>query len=263
MTEIGYNEININSDEIDWSCDFKGYKLLEPLDWEFCRAVLGEFIATMTFLWVSISTVSFLYGPDSGGGAFLLSVAFAFGISIAVLVFNFGPISGGHINPAVSMGLFLRNKITFIKLVCYTVAQIMGSITGCAIVRQVGVTNYESVSGGINKVFVASASDAMLGEMMGTFLLVFTVFTVCDSRTQSFISNLAPLAIGLSVFLAHLALLGVTNCSINPARAIGASVVYGTFDPNFWVFVIGPYLGSIFAAVLYEFFKVRNGIDKK
>jgi aquaporin PIP len=238
----------------DWSCDFKNMFLTETVNVKFLRAVFAEYIATSAFLWITIQTVTYMYGSPS----FLLAVATSFGLSIAVLVSVFADVSGGHINPAVSLGLFLRGKISFVRLVSYTSAQCLGAMTGSALVKAAGAAAYDTVTGGANKVFVDTTGQAVLAEMVGTSLLVFTVFTVCDENKTK--NNVGWLAIGLSVFLAHLALLGATNTSINPARSFGAAVVSDYWD-NHWVWWVGPYLGAVLAAVLYEFFKARKGLD--
>ena len=121
-----------------------------------------------------------------------------------------------------------------------------------------GAAAYDTVTGGANKVFVDTTGQAVLAEMVGTSLLVFTVFTVCDENKSK--NSVGWFAIGLSVFLAHLALLGATNTSINPARSFGAAVVSDYWDSH-WVWWVGPYLGAVLAAVLYEFFKARKGLD--
>jgi MIP family channel proteins len=256
------NSIYINPEEastessIDWSCDLslKNKSVFEEVNFKFIRAVVGEFFATTGFLWVTISTATFMFGsPD-----FLLSVAFAFGISIAVLVAGFADVSGGHINQNVTFGLFLRGQISLIRCVCYTVAQMMGAVVGSALVKATDPTAYDRIDGGANKVKIDSNGLAIMAEMIGTTILVYTVFTVCDTnKSKNFVGWLA---IGLSVFLGHLALLNVTNTSINYSRTFGAAVVSGYWTDN-WVFFVATYLGSIFAACLYEFFKARKGVD--
>lgn len=241
-------------EEKERPCDFMGMHLSESMDFKFWRAVAGEFIGLTAFLWITISTVVFL----NGSPAHLLSVALAFGVSISVLIAGFADISGGHLNPAVSMGLFLRGKISFVRLIMYTIAQCMGASFGSYLVKAADSTAYNLISGGANRVFLGSTGQAVMSEMIGTALLVFTVFAVCDNKKST---NYAGwLAIGLSVFLAHLALLGQTNCSINPARSFGAATI-SEYWTHHWVWWVGPYLGSLLSAVLYELFRFRKNVD--
>lgn len=221
----------------------------------FRQAVLGEFIATFIFIFSTIGCVVF---TQDGGitTARQMEVAFIFGNAITILVFIFAGISGGNINPAVSFALFLTKKISGVKCVFYTVAQVFGAICGAGFVRVMTPALFDKVDGGANEIAKnASAQEALGVEFGCTALLVFTVMAACDHHradAQKHIPTIAPIVIGLAVTAAHFIAVPVDNCSINPARSFGTSMISGNWNDH-WVFWFGPYLGSTFAALMYHY----------
>ena len=180
--------------------------------------------------------------------------------------------SGGHINPAVTFGLFLARKVSLLRAVFYMVAQCMGAICGVGIVKGIMKHQFNRFGGGANVVAPGYSEGTALGaEIIGTFLLVYTVFAatdpkrrardshvpVCDSshmhdslvihaptRTLHFserdrcakafvivVQVLAPLPIGFAVFMVHLATIPITGTGINPARSFGPAVIYNRHKP--------------------------------
>lgn len=244
-----------------------GWQLTEPLDWDFCRAVLGEFFALMMFLWYTTSTVVYFRVPffqtgaefgavngapfvfSEGDSATQLMIATSFGIAIVVLVYAFAQISGGHVNPAVTLGLFLSKRISLMRMVCYIPAQMVGAIVGSALVRGMGHDIFVAANGGANKVFTEKDSEAVLGEILGTAGLVFTVLRACDKQNAG--NWFSACAIGFSVWIAHLSLIPIDGTSINPARSFGPAVVADAWEDQ-WVFWVGPFAGAAFAALVYE-----------
>lgn len=248
----------------------------------FYRAVLAEFLATLLFLWFGVTTVimrsRFSAAPeddtalsainDYGGGTQLM-IAAAFGFAIFVLVFIFAPLSGAHINPAVSYGLALTRKITVVRMLFYIGAQMGGAVVGTLLAKAVSPSVFNAAGGGTlgnGDPSAISWNGMLLAEAMGTLLLVLTVYTVADPQrasTSVSISSLTPFALGMAVFVAHLPTIPVTGCGINPARAFGPAAVTGTWDDQnvFWA---GPILGATVAALLFEvFFKSRAEFEEK
>lgn len=241
--------------------------LSEPFNWDFARGVLGEFFGTLFFLWSTISTVVFFRVPffqptlevsspvggelvfSEGDSATQLMIATSFGLSIVVLVYAFADISGGHINPAVTWALTITGQCSVLRGVLYIVAQLVGAIVGTAIVKGIDSSTFDAANGGANGVFVPTNGGAVLGEIMGTAGLVFTVLSACDQRTKGNIT--AYLVIGISVWIAHLSLIPVTGTSINPARSFGPAVVADVWDDQ-WVFWVGPIAGSTIAALIHQ-----------
>ena len=244
------------------------FKLMEPLNMDFIRACAAEFVATMMFLWYTIMTVVFFRVPffqpsleygspvgadivfSEGDSATQLMIATCFGFSICVLAYCFGGISGGHINPAVTIGVLITRRISAIRAVMYIVAQLLGAIVGTALVKGVNSSIFDAAGGGANGVFGVTTGEAVLGEALGTAGLVFTVCRALDKQHAGNVTSV--ILIGFAVLIAHLSLIPVTGTSINPARSFGPAVVADEWKYQ-WVFWVGPITGSICAALTYEF----------
>nr|GMD62746.1 aquaporin PIP2-1-like [Ipomoea batatas] len=227
--------------------------LIDPEElgkWSFYRAIIAEFIATLLFLYVTVLTVigyksqtdPNVKGTDECGGVGILGIAWAFGGMIFILVYCTAGISGGHINPAVTFGLFLARK-AFQK------------------------AYYVRYGGGANGLQDGYSKGTGLGaEIIGTFVLVYTVFAATDPKRNardSHVPVLAPLPIGFAVFMVHLATIPITGTGINPARSFGAAVIYGkdkAWDDQ-WIFWVGPFVGAAIAA-LYHQYVLRAGAAK-
>ncbi|KAI3904291.1 hypothetical protein MKW92_011422 [Papaver armeniacum] len=230
--------------------------------WSFYRAIIAEFVATLLFLYIGVLTIigyASHRGEDECGGVGVLGIAWAFGVMILILVYCTAGISGGHINPAVTFGLFLARKVSLPRAVLYIVAQCLGATVGVALVKASQPTYYDQYGGGINSVSDSySKLDAYAAEIMGTFFLVYTVFSATDPKRNardSHIPILAPLPIGFAVFMVHLATIPITGTGINPARSFGAAIVYN--KKKAWedmdIFWFGPFVGAAFAAIYHQF----------
>ncbi|XP_048128004.1 heparan-alpha-glucosaminide N-acetyltransferase-like [Rhodamnia argentea] len=228
--------------------------------WSFYRALIAEFIATLLFLYVTVATVighKKQTGPCDGVGP--LGIAWAFGGMIFVLVYCTAGISGGHVNPAVTFGLFLARKVSLIRAVSYMIAQCLGAICGVGLVKAFMKPFYNSLEGGTNTVNVGYSTGTALGaEIVGTFVLVYTVFSATDPKRRardSHVPVLAPLPIGFAVFMVHLATIPITGTGINPARSFGAAVIYNNdkvWDDQ-WIFWVGPFAGALAAAAYHQY----------
>lgn len=242
------------------------------------KACIAEFFAMMLFVYFGCTTAVVFgapyavggtkaFGMASGGygytqpllgnslasmqtaGSWGIVVALTFGLGIVVVVYCTAHISGGQVNPIVSSALFFTGRMGPIQLIGNIVAQYLGSLMGALFVYGT-VSAASSTNLGANQVSpLFTNGQAMCGEMVMSALLVYTVLqTACEAR--SIAKNMAPLAIGLSVFLAHCVLLPIDGCSINPARSFGPAAVAG-FWRNFWVFNAGPWLGALFGVFLH------------
>ncbi|KAK1272494.1 putative aquaporin PIP2-8 [Acorus gramineus] len=219
-----------------------------------------EFIATLLFLYVSVATViGHKKATVPCGGVGLLGIAWAFGGMIFILVYCTAGISGGHINPAVTFGLFLARKVSLPRAVAYMVAQCAGAICGVGLVKAFMRHPYNEFGGGANEVAPGYSKGTALGaEIIGTFVLVYTVFSATDpkrSARDSHVPVLAPLPIGFAVFMVHLATIPITGTGINPARSFGAAVIYNNdkaWDDQ-WIFWVGPFVGALAAAAYHQY----------
>nr|AAB18227.1 MipC [Mesembryanthemum crystallinum] len=234
--------------------------------WSFYRAVIAEFIATLLFLYITVLTVIGYKSQtdpntnaDQCGGVGILGIAWAFGGMIFILVYCTAGISGGHINPAVTFGLFLARKVSLIKAVLYMVAQCLGAICGVGFVKAFQKAYYVRYGGGANEMASGYTKGTGLGaEIIGTFVLVYTVFAATDPKRNardSHVPVLAPLPIGFAVFMVHLATIPITGTGINPARSFGAAVIYNqqkAWDDH-WIFWVGPFIGAAIAAFYHQY----------
>ncbi|XP_042487254.1 aquaporin PIP2-4-like [Macadamia integrifolia] len=238
----------------------------ELTKWSFYRAIIAEFIATLLFLYITVLTVIGYKSQtdpningDQCGGVGILGIAWSFGGMIFVLVYCTAGISGGHINPAVTFGLFLARKVSLIRAVMYMIAQCLGAMCGVGLVKGFQKAYFVRYGGGANEVSTGYSKGVGLGaEIIGTFVLVYTVFSATDpkrSARDSHVPVLAPLPIGFAVFMVHLATIPVTGTGINPARSLGAAVIYNkdkAWDDQ-WIFWVGPFIGAAIAAFYHQY----------
>ncbi|KAL2345053.1 hypothetical protein Fmac_006338 [Flemingia macrophylla] len=237
---------------------------VELRKWSFYRALIAEFVATLLFLYVTILTVIGYNHQTDGGtdpcnGVGILGIAWAFGGMIFILVYCTAGISGGHINPAVTFGLFLARKVSLVRAVAYMVAQCLGAICGVGLVKGFQSSYYSRYKGGANTLSDGYSKGTGLGaEIVGTFLLVYTVFSATDPKRKardSHVPVLAPLPIGFAVFVVHLATIPITGTGINPARSLGPAVIYNNqkaWDDQ-WIFWVGPFIGAAIAAIYHQY----------
>jgi len=219
---------------------------------DFRQAVVAEWIATFAFLFCTIGCVVF---TQDGGitTARQLEVALVFGGMITILVYIFGGISGGNINPAVSWSLMLQKKISPVRCAAYTVAQCLGAVCGAGMVRIMTPGLFDKVDGGANEIQRGATAQESLGVEFGcTFVLCMTVAAATDPVRSKAFSHITPLVVGMAVTAAHFVAIPVDNCSINPARSWGVSVISGNFS-DWAVFWFGPYLGATAAALVYQY----------
>ncbi|KAM8967606.1 aquaporin-4-like [Pelodytes ibericus] len=213
---------------------------------QFWTSMAGEFLAVLLFLVVSLGSTAGLNLPGPNDS----QIAICFGFSIAILIHCFGHICEVYLNPAVAMAMICTRKITVAKGLFYIIIQCLGAIAGAGIVAlitphdkwPVGVTQEnESISHG----------QALLVEAIITFQLVFTIFASCDKKRTD-VKVPIPLIIGFSVTIGHLFAIQYTGASMNPARSLGTSVVFNKWG-NHWIYWIGPMMGGILAAFVYEY----------
>ncbi|TYI70462.1 hypothetical protein E1A91_D08G222700v1 [Gossypium mustelinum] len=232
----------------------------ELKSWSFYRAGIAEFVATFLFLYITVLTVMGVSQSKTKCATVgIQGIAWAFGGMIFALVYCTAGISGGHINPAATFGLFLARKLSLTRALFYMIMQCLGAICGAGVVKGFqGDNRYEMLGGGANVVNHGyTKGDGLGAEIIGTFVLVYTVFSATDAKRNardSHVPILAPLPIGFAVFLVHLATIPITGTGINPARSLGAAIIYNkdhAWDDH-WVFWVGPFIGAALAAVYHQ-----------
>lgn len=185
-------------------------------------------------------------------GGTTLAIAFAFGLSVVAMAYTIGGLTGCHINPAITLGVWLSGRMSLKDAVGYWCGQVIGGILGAAILYGiVALTGFEM--GGANVANAAngvSVGGAFFVEIIATFIFVLVVLGTTDSKVGA--GNLAGLAIGLSLVLIHIVCIPLTGTSVNPARSIGPAIfVGGEALKQLWVFILAPLMGGCLSAVVW------------
>ncbi|CAL9757934.1 unnamed protein product [Musa acuminata subsp. burmannicoides] len=218
------------------------------------RAALSEFIATALFVFAaegSILSLGKLYKDTStAGGLVVVAIAHALALAVAVAIaFN---ISGGHVNPAVTLGALVGGRISLVRAVFYWVAQLLGAVVAALLLRL--------ATGGMRPVGFSVASGvsdwhAVLLEIVMTFGLVYTVYATAIDPKRGHLGTIAPLAIGFILGANILAGGPFDGAAMNPARAFGPALI-GWRWKHHWVYWVGPFIGAALAGVMYEFLMI-------
>ncbi|KAG5253667.1 hypothetical protein OIU85_001171 [Salix viminalis] len=220
------------------------------------KAALAEFISMLIFVFAGEgSGMAFNKLTDNGSStpAGLVAASLAHGFALFVAVSVGANISGGHVNPAVTFGAFIGGHITFIRSLLYWVAQCLGSVVACLLLKVAtgGMeTSAFALSSGVG------AWNAVVFEIVMTFGLVYTVYATAIDPKKGDIGIIAPIAIGFIVGANILAGGAFDGASMNPAVSFGPAVVSWTWDSH-WVYWLGPFAGSAIAAIVYEVFFIN------
>ncbi|XP_070775531.1 aquaporin-1-like [Enoplosus armatus] len=212
----------------------------------FWRALLAESLGMIIFVFIGLSAA--IGDRNNSYPDQEIKVAFAFGLAIATLAQCIGHISGAHLNPAITLGLLASCQMSVLRAFFYIIAQILGAVAGSAIVYGIRPETTDSL--GVNKLNGISPIQGFGVEFLLTIQLVLCVLAVSDKRRD--VGGFAPLAIGLSVGLGHLAGISYTGCGINPARSFGPAIIQKSFDDH-WVYWAGPLSAGVVAALLYNY----------
>ncbi|MEK5303506.1 aquaporin [Bacillus sp. FSL R10-2201] len=213
------------------------------------KKAIAEFIGT--FVLVLFGTgVAVIGGGIEGIGT--LGIAMAFGLSIVAMAYSIGTISGCHINPAVSIAMFINKRMNAMELSYYLLAQISGGLLGTAtLVTILRSAKLPLDNLGQNSFGTLGLSGAFLVEFILTFVFVLVIVAVTGKKGSS---SLAGLVIGFTLVLIHLLGIPLTGTSVNPARSIAPALFAGgEAISQLWVFIVAPIFGGIVAAVVGKF----------
>jgi MIP family channel proteins len=239
--------------------EFGKFKFLLGEDYNnrnFKRACLAEFIAMMFFVVMCCGCAMVTLNLSNPN---LMMVAMSFGFGILVLAQFVGPLSGGHINCAVSFALFLGGRVSFVRCACYTGSQMLGSVLGAFFLWAIFGNHWPAARAfGSNSwdEAVFTGGQVFLAEMIGTMLLVYNVFATIDIPAAGG-GPLGVFPIAMSVMVSHLFLLPIDGCSINPTRSFGPSLVAamagigGRYYHQQYMFWFGPLIGAAITAIIY------------
>jgi aquaporin Z len=195
--------------------------------------------------------------PEVGIG--LLGVALAFGLTLLTMAFAIGHISGCHINPAVSIGLWAGGRFPASQLLPYIVAQVLGGICAGGVLYLIasGKAGFEVSAGFASNGYGAhspggySLLAAMICEVVMTMMFLFVILGATDEQAPQ---GFAPLPIGLCLTLIHLISIPVTNTSVNPARSTGVAIFVGDWAvAQLWLFWLAPIVGAVIGALIYRY----------
>ncbi|KAF7193430.1 Aquaporin-1 [Pseudocercospora fuligena] len=223
-------------------------------------AMVGEFVGTTLFLWMALGGTQVANNIPSSAGLTVAQtgsnpqqlqyIALCFGFSLAVNAWVFFRISGGLFNPAVTVGMCLIGALPWVRGALLFFAQILGGMAAAGLVSCMlpgPLTVATSLGGG------TSVAQGVFIEMILTAQLVFTIFMLAAEKHKG--TFIAPVGIGLSLFIAELVGVYFTGGSLNPARSFGPAVAIRSFEGYHWIYWVGPLLGSLLSAGFYKFIK--------
>ena len=227
------------------------------MDKSVMKKLVAEMIGTFVLVFGGVGT-AVLAGSWVGA----LGVALAFGFTLLVMAYAIGPISGCHINPAVTLGMFMSKKIGGKEALFYMVAQVIGAIltAGILFIVASGGPGFDAAASGFGSNGYGDHSPGgfelgavMIIEVVLTALLMLTVLFTTDKKAAA---GFAGIPIGIVLALIHLISIPVDNTSVNPARSIGPALFQGGWAiEQLWIFIAAPMVGAALAAIIYDLLK--------
>ncbi len=237
------------------------------------RKLVAEFVGTffLVFFAVGVATLSFgfkFFGTSASAG--VVATALCFGLVLLALAYTLGPISGCHINPAVTMGFLASGRMKLMEAAEFWIAQFLGGIAGALVLWGIFSASpiYSRQRQGLGadgfgplSMIRINAVGAFFTEVILTLLFVYIVLAATSKLMAS--PALAGLAIGLGLTVVHLIGILITGTSVNPARSLGpALIVGGQALSQVWLFIVAPLVGGAIAALLYRFFKAAEPTEE-
>ena len=216
------------------------------MDQDILRRGVAEFVGTFTLIFIG-------GGAGIVSGQDIVAVALANGLAIGIMVSNLGHISGGHFNPAITLGFLTTRRITVPLAVTYWVSQFLGAVVAAAILR--GLFAHRLFLGAVPHAAGFGAGKGFLLEIILTFFLVWAVWATAVDPRGAF-KSIAGLAIGLTITIDVLMGGPLTGAAMNPARAFGPQLL-GNFWGEGWIYYLGPAIGALLAAFTYEYLYLR------
>ncbi len=225
------------------------------------KKYLAEMIGTLVLVFIGCGSA--IFNGGCGTPAQVLMVAIAFGVSVVAMAYTIGGISGCHINPAITLGVFLSKRMNGKDAAMYMIFQVIGAIIGSALLF--GITSgmdmegYATTTGANACASGVSQVTGLIAETLFTAIFVLVVLGTTDSKKGA--GNFAGLAIGLSLVIIHICVIPLTGTSVNPARSIGPAIFNGGQAlTDLWIFIVGPFVGGALAAGIW---KIIRADEKK
>ena len=227
------------------------------------KKLVAEFIGTFWLVLGGCGSAVLAAGfPELGIG--FVGVSLAFGLTVLTMAYSIGHISGCHLNPAVSFGLWTSGRFATKELVPYIIAQVLGGIAGAGILYLIasGKAGFDVTAGFASNGFNEHSPggftmiSVLIAEVVMTFMFLIIILGATDKRAPA---GFAPIAIGLGLTLIHLISIPVSNTSVNPARSTGVALFQGTWAVDqLWLFWLAPIVGAILAGIVYKFFETKE-----
>ncbi len=221
------------------------------------KKLIAEFIGTLWLVLGGCGSAVLAAGyPELGIG--FVGVSIAFGLTVVTMAYAIGHVSGCHLNPAVSIGLWIGGRFDKKDLIPYIIAQVLGGIAGAGILYLIvtGKSGFEGIGGFAANGYAEHSPDgynmlsALVTEIVMTFMFLIIILGATHSKAPK---GFAGLAIGLGLTLIHLISIPVTNTSVNPARSTSQAIFVGDWAiSQLWLFWLAPILGAILAGVVYK-----------
>ncbi len=223
------------------------------------KKYFAEAIGTAVLVILGCGT-AMLVGCDAAAGGGYILTALAFGLTIVAMAYSIGNISGCHINPAVSLGVYLSGGMDAKEFVKYIISQCIGAFCGALVLWAIfGLGGVKDMTGGFGSNGLGGVNGSVLAgllvEIVLTFIFVIAILGVTSKKAGH--GSFAGLVIGLTLVVVHILGIGLTGTSVNPARSFGPALIAlfnGNADPIkcLWVFIAGPMVGAALAAVVYK-----------
>lgn len=217
---------------------------------------LAEFIGTFWLVLGGCGSAMLAAAfPEVGIG--LVGVSLAFGLTVLTIAYSLGHISGAHLNPAVTIGLWMGGRIKANEILPYIISQVLGGLAGAGVLYLIVTGNGSEIGGfaangyGEHSPGNYNMNAAIITEFVMTFMFLIIILGATDKKAPS---GFAGIAIGLALTLIHLISIPVTNTSVNPARSISQAVFVGDWAlSQVWLFILIPIAGAILAGLVYKF----------
>ncbi len=226
------------------------------------RKLAAELLGTALLVYFAVGVATLTFGFGTAGGSFaagVVATALAFGLTLLALAYVLGPISGCHVNPAVTMGALLAGRLPVVEAIGYWIAQFVGGIVGALVLwatfNSSPLYSRSKVGLGADGWGTAShihigAGGAFLAEVILTALFVFVILAVTSETANA---ATAGVVIGLTLTVVHLIGIPITGTSVNPARSLGPALVLGGLALHqVWLFIVAPLVGGAVAAVVHR-----------
>ena len=230
-----------------------------PLSNRFVAEFLGTFWLVFGGCGSAVLAAAF---PELGIG--FVGVSLAFGLTVLTMAYAVGHISGGHFNPAVTLGLWTGGRFPASEIIPYWIAQVLGAVAAGAVLYVIasGAPGFDVAGGFASNGFAEhspgkySLHAALLAEVVLTMFFLLIILGSTDGRAPA---GFAPIAIGLALTLIHLISIPVTNTSVNPARSTGPALLVGGWAlAQLWLFWLAPLLGATLAGLVYRWFDIQE-----